>query len=44
MLEALGSNQALDTGSLGVWLLALALGLDFTANDELADLFFTRLN
>jgi hypothetical protein len=38
VLEALGGDQALDLGGLGVWLLALALGLDFTADDELADL------
>jgi hypothetical protein len=38
VLEALGSDQALDLGGLGVWLLALALGLDFTTDDELADL------
>lgn len=38
VLETLGRNQALDLGSLGVRLLALALGLDLTANDKLADL------
>jgi hypothetical protein len=38
VLQALGSNQALDLGSLGVWLLALTLGLDLTADDKLADL------
>ena len=38
MLETLGSNQTLDLGCLGVRLLALALGLDFAANDVLADL------
>ena len=38
VLEALGSNQTLDLGSLGVWLLALTLWLDFTTNDKLADL------
>jgi hypothetical protein len=38
VLEALGSNQTLDLGSLGVWLLALTLWLDFTTDDKLADL------
>jgi hypothetical protein len=38
MLKTLGSDQTLDLGGLCVRLLALALGLDFTANDELADL------
>jgi hypothetical protein len=38
VLETLRSDQALDLGSLGVCLLALALGLDFTTNDELANL------
>jgi len=40
VLQTLGSNQTLDLGSLGVWLLALALGLDFTSNDELANIIF----
>ena len=40
MLETLGSNQTLDARSLGVGLLALALGLDLAANDVLADLLF----
>jgi hypothetical protein len=38
VLEALGGDQALDLGRLGVRLLALALGLDLAADDELADL------
>jgi len=38
VLETLRSNQALDLGSLGVGLLALALGLNLAADDELADL------
>merc|ERR1712000_517988 len=38
VLEALGSDQALDLGSLGVGGLALALGLDLTADDVLADI------
>ena len=38
VLETLRGDQSLDLGSLGVWLLALALRLDFTTNDKLADL------
>ena len=38
MLETLGGNEALDAGSLGVGFLAFALGLNFAANDEFADL------
>ncbi len=38
VLQALRSNQTLDTRSLGVWLLALALGLDLTTDNVLADL------
>lgn len=38
VLQALGSDQALDAGGLGVGLLALTLGLDLAANDVLADL------
>lgn len=38
VLETLGGNESLDLGSLGVRLLALALGLDLAANDVLADL------
>jgi hypothetical protein len=38
VLKTLGSNQTLDLGSLGVWLLALTLWLDFTTDDKLADL------
>ena len=38
VLETLGSNEALDTGSLGVGLGTLLLGLDLAADDELADL------
>lgn len=46
VLEALGSDKALDTRGLGVWLLALALGLDFTTDDKLANLYdrYVRLN
>lgn len=39
VLETLGRNQSLDTGSLGVRLLALALGLNLTSDNVLADLF-----
>lgn len=38
VLETLRSNQTLDLGGLGVGLCALLLRLDFTADDELADL------
>jgi hypothetical protein len=44
MLETLGSNQSLDLRGLGVWLLALALGLDFTTNNKFADLNFIQEN
>ncbi len=40
VLQALGSDQALDARSLGVGPLALALGLDLATNDVLADLLF----
>src|SRR5690349_17860215 len=40
VLQALRSDQALDARSLRVGLLALALGLDLTPNDVLADLLF----
>lgn len=43
VLQTLRSDQTLDTRSLGVWLLGLlallGLGLDLTANDELANLY-----
>jgi hypothetical protein len=39
VLETLGGDQALDLGGLGVWLLAFALGLDFTTDDEFTDLY-----
>lgn len=42
VLKALGGNQALDLGSLGVGLLVLTLGLDLAANDVLADLLTSR--
>jgi hypothetical protein len=43
VLETLRSNQTLDLGGLGVWLGALLLGGNLTADDELADLE-TRLS
>ena len=39
VLEALGSDKALDLGSLGVRLLALLLRLDLTSDDVLSDLY-----
>lgn len=42
VLEALGGDEPLDPGSLGVGGLALSLGLDLTADDVLADLFAER--
>lgn len=36
VLNALGSDESLDLGSLGVWLRALLLGGDLTTDDELA--------
>lgn len=38
VLQTLGSNQALDLGSLGVRLGALLLGLDLATDNVLADL------
>jgi hypothetical protein len=38
VLETLGSNEALDARSLGVWLRTLLLGLDLTTNDEFTNL------
>ena len=42
MLETLGSDKTLDTGSFGIWFLSLALRLNLTANDEAADLSKTN--
>ena len=39
VLETLRSDESLDLGSLGVRLLALALGLDLASNDVLSDLY-----
>ena len=38
MLETLGSDETLDTGSFGIWFLSLALGLNLPADDEATDL------
>lgn len=38
VLESLGGNKTLDTRSFGVWFFALSLWLNFTANDEFANL------
>lgn len=38
VLETLGSDETLDTRCLGVRFLAFTLGLNFTADDEFADL------
>lgn len=38
VLKTLGGDETLDTRSFGVWFLALAFGLDFTANNEFANL------
>ena len=42
VLEALGSDEALDAGGLGVGFFAFAFGLDFAADDEFADLVVGR--
>ena len=42
VLQALGSNHTLDARSLGVGLLALALGLDLATDNVLADLLFAE--
>ena len=44
VLETLGGNQALDARSLGVGLGTLLLGLDLTADDELADLIHNTVS
>ena len=38
MLETLGGDETLDTGSFGVWFLSLALRLNLAADDEATDL------
>jgi hypothetical protein len=38
VLETLRSDEALNLGGFGVWSLSLFLGLDFTTDDELANL------
>jgi hypothetical protein len=46
VLEALGGDQTLDLGCLGVGLCALLLGLNLAADNELANLkiMVVRLN
>jgi len=44
VLQTLGSDQTLDTGRLGVRLLALTLGLDLATNDVLADLLPSKIS
>ena len=44
VLETLGSDQTLDARGLGVRLGTLLLGLDLTADDELADLFHNTVS
>lgn len=44
VLEALWSDETLDLGGLGIWFRILLLGLDFTADDELADLYRETLS
>ena len=38
VLETLRGDKTLNFGGFGVWLLALALWLDFAANDEFTNL------
>lgn len=38
VLKTLGGDETLDAGCLGIGFLALALWLDFAADDEFADL------
>ncbi len=42
VLQTLRGDETLDARCLGVWLLALALWLDFTADHVLANLNFGR--
>ena len=44
VLKTLGSDETLDTGCLGVRFLAFALWLNFTADDEFADLAVPNLS
>ncbi len=43
VLETLGRDETLDLWGLLVWFLAFALGLDFTADDEFANLLNTQV-
>jgi hypothetical protein len=38
VLDALRSDQTLDLGGLGIWLLALSLWLNLSSDNELTDL------
>jgi hypothetical protein len=38
VLKTLGSNETLDFGGLGIWLLALPLWLNLTTDNKLADI------
>jgi len=40
VLETLRSDESLDLGSFGVWLLAFTFRLNLSSNDELADIIF----
>lgn len=42
VLETLRSDEALDTGCFGIWFLVFALGFDFAADDEFADLIISH--
>ena len=43
VLETLRRNQTLDLWCLGVWLFAFTLWLNFTTDNELADLYSTTV-
>ena len=42
VLETLRSDETLDAGCFGIWFLVFALGFDFAADDEFADLVISR--
>lgn len=43
VLKPLRSNETLDLGGLGIWLLAFTLWLNLTTDNELADLISREL-